>query len=584
MKVMLGQTRPISCGFVENVSQIKDGIVRAAVNDCNLAAFPEASVQGYLTLDQKYQTGYVDANLRAVQDIAEFTRSLTKKPYVVIGYDDHNHTGRGKPFRNMAALIRDGVVVGTYQKQLLPFYDVFLEGRYYEPGTEPFVWSMGGTKWGLLICEDWWNDKGQDDYNYATNPIAQLKAMGIKNFLTINSSPYVYGKNHKRITIAKEVCSHDNVFIFVNQRGGMDELVFDGHSFIIGGTSLQHVVQTLDCPSYDIYEFTNTSKYMTYDPNILFEMYDCTCMAIRDYVRDSGFKEVVVGSSGGIDSAVVIMAACDALGPENVHAVRMRSPGRTDDAADIDAIALHKNLGCHDHCIPIDADAMIARIHQFHPMGKGWNQIADENIQAQLRADVLSYLSNAFGWLILSTSNKTESATGYTTYRGDMSGGYAPLIDILKGEVYQFAATFGKNKIPDNIIAKKPSAQLKLLVDGRVVQFDEDAMLPYPILDAIAESYCCEHISTFSAFVSWAFHRLNGPKEGWQRDKLPKERSLHPMVGKWLKSSPREIYEDIIRRRCDKSEYKRRQGPPGPKLSKIAFGSGRQIPLVKRPF
>ena len=156
MKVMLCQTRPISCGFYQNVSQIKEGIARASASGCDLAAFPESTVQGYLTMDKKYQAGYVEANLRAVQDVVEFTRSLPRKPYVVIGYDDHNHNGSGKPFRNMAAVIRDGIVIGHKQKQLLPFYDVFFEPKYYEPGTQPFVWNMCGSKWGLLICEDWW--------------------------------------------------------------------------------------------------------------------------------------------------------------------------------------------------------------------------------------------------------------------------------------------------------------------------------------------------------------------------------------------------------------------------------------------
>lgn len=577
MKIMLGQIRPISCGFAENVGQIQDGIIRAAKTGCTFVAFPESCIPGTLTLDRKYQSGYIDANLRAVQNIIEFTRAVgPNKPYVIVGYDDRNHNGSGRPFKNKAALIRNGILLGTYEKQLIS------SGEYYEPGKSPFVWTMDGQQWGLLIGEDWWNDKEQGNYDYATNPFARLKAMGVKNFVSINSSLFHYARSHRRVMVAKEICPHSTNFVFVNQRGGMDNMVFDGHSFIMNGSSLSYIALETATPLYDVQELAS-SRYLQYEPDVIREMYDCIVMATRDYIHDNGFEEVVVGSSGGIDSAVTLKIACDAIGPENVHGVRMRSLGRTDGAADTDAIELHKRLNCHDHCIPLDADAVIALIHTNQEMGNNWNQVADENIQAQLRADILSYLSNAFGWLILCTSNKSEAAAGYGTLRGDISGGFAPLIDVLKGEVYQIAA-LAKNQIPDNIVRKRPSAQLRPLVDGNVAQFDEDALLPYPILDTIVEAYGSCRISTFDAFTHWVWRRANPPKEHWEREKLPKERPIHPIIVKWLKeTSSRADYERIIKQ-FDRSEYKRRQAPLGPQVNQITFGSGQLIPLTKRGF
>ena len=494
-KVHIGQINPTPCDWVGNLNQIHEGIIRAAQERAHMSIFPELCIPGYLVQDKMRDPKFVERNLQSLQDIVEFSRAVGPgKPYIVVGYIDYNHKGDGKPFRNMAAVIHDGILIGTYQKCLLPYYDVFDEGRYFAPGSQPFVFEAYWSKWGILICEDWsWNDKGQDDYVHTDNPVQKYRDLGVQNLITINASPFEIGKSAQRISQAKKICGN-GIFIFANQRGGMDELLFSGDSFIILSNGVHHLCKA---ETHSVVECGDRSQYLTDNRESLDTLYDALVLSLRDYVCKSGFEEVVVGSSGGIDSALVLMIACDAIGPENVHAVRMPSKISSDHSLS-DAEELHKKLGCHDYIVPIDHQSALECIKKHVHLKRPRNPIADQNIQSRLRANILMDLSNAYGWLLLATGNKTELATGYCTLGGDMMGGFAPIKDLYKGQIYQIAFRWGKDKIPPNIIQKKPSAEL--MPD----QFDEDDLLAYPILDAIAKSYVEHNICTFREFIYWA--------------------------------------------------------------------------------
>ena len=379
--------------------------------------------------------------------------------------------------------------------------------------------------------------------------------------------------------------------IFVNQIGGQDELVFDGNSFVIhndGNITWQGIDEciTLDnlgqvtyktveikpCPDGCFYNNFD-EVFNTLDGKTDAITYKMLVLGLKDYVRKSGFKEVVIGSSGGIDSALTIALACDALGPENVHCIRMPSIFSSPSSSS-DALELHKNLGCHDYEIPIDhlgflnhinervtdateldvieniADVMTPR--PIGPSGGTYNPVADENIQARLRGMVIMHFSNAYGALPLTTGNKTELAVGYCTMYGDMNGGLAVISDVLKMQVYALAKLNGK--IPQNILKKEPSAELA------PDQKDSDSLLPYSILDPIVKAYIESYISDYDTYLSF--------KE--------KEKVLYGVISPLSK----EDYDKMIAK-IDMTEFKRRQAAPGIKISSVAFGTGRRIPIVK---
>lgn len=585
MKVLIAQTNPIPSDWIGNLAQIQDGIAMASNQEAQLAIFPELSVPGYLCQDKMYEPDFVFNNLRALQEVAEFSRAVgPAKPFIVVGYIDRNHVGCGKPFRNMAAVIRDGVLIGTYQKRLLPYYDVFDEGRYFASGRDLFVFDCQGTRWGVVICEDWWNDKGQDDYNHADNPMEEYRKLGVKNIISINYSPYGMGKSERRIKQAKEVAS-GGIFIFVNQRGGTDELVADGGSFVVNSGSLQYLCSATDTPHYEIFDLEqNKHRYMTDEREPWDVAKDILTLGIRDYTRKNGFKSVLLGSSGGVDSALVLTGACDALGPENVVGVRMPSIYSSDHSK-TDAELLHKNLGCHDLVIPVEHMPMLNHINQCTksaPCFRGltYNPIADQNLQARLRANDLLHLSNAWGLLLLTTGNKTEATFGYCTLGGDMMGGFAPIKDLYKYQVYRLIMAMSKGRVPNNIVDKKPSAELA------PDQFDENDLQPYPILDAIALAYCEYAITTYTQFHMWLMRQRTQPVNHWEREEWEKARKaagveIHDMVYAWAREHPRDEYARLALL-AERNEYKRRLAAPGIKFHRVAYGSGRRIPIVKR--
>ena len=578
MKVVLAQTNPTPGDFEGNYDQILTALGVGVSKGTTLVILPELSICGYLHRDMVYNELFVDKNLEYLRKVVAATASEANRGlYVVVGYIDRNLKGTGKPFRNMLAVIHRGGVVATYQKQLLPFYDVFDESRYCEAGTDLTVLKIDGVKWGFCICEDVWNDKGQDDYNYFLNPLQRYRDIGITNIISINSSPYVQGKPAARIKMAQEITEDGGTLIYVNQIGGMDDLVFDGHSFVAINGSLHFV-----CNGFSVVnQVVDIDSQKSYGLQIVEQgdvtnIHNMLVLGLRDYIQKSGFKEVVVASSGGIDSALVIALACEAIGAENVHAIRMPSKNNSSASSD-DALQLHKNLGCHDYVAPISYESLLEETNVAYKSKvlstKKYNAVADENIQARLRAIKLMHFSNAFGALALTTGNKSENATGYCTLGGDMMGGFAPIQDVYKMQIFDLCRWYNIHAyeifkefkddclIPEHILTKPPSAELA------PNQTDEASLLPYDVLDPIIFAYVESYISNFEEFNKWALR---------QPTKI-----LNPVHAFCVSDNAKAKYDRIIRL-IDLNEFKRRQAAPGIKISRVAFGTGRRMPIVKK--
>jgi len=562
MKTLLCQINTTPNDFTGNMDQIIAGIRHGIKEKVDLVVLPELAIPGYLCKDMMFRKGFVEQNLDCLNRLVNNICS-GESPHVVVGYIDRNYSGEGKPFRNMAAVIKNGRIVATYQKALLPFYDVFDEGRYFQPGTDRAVVEIRGEKWGICICEDLWNDKGSDDYNYRFNPVENYRVRGICNIISINSSPFVRGKPKKRMDMVLSIAGSVGKVIYCNQMGGQDELVFDGNSFIV---ERNRVRSCAGLEKYQIYDSELESDQ--WGSLLREETYDMLKLGLQDYIRKSRFERVVVGSSGGIDSAVVLSLACDEIGPDNVYGIRMPSTISSDHSKN-DAEQLHKNLGCHDHLVPIDHMSFVNRIRDGLPIEGTINPVANENIQARLRGLVLMYFSNAYNALLLSTGNKTELALGYCTLYGDMNGGFCPINDLYKMQVYETARLYNdrsnKEIIPNNILTKAPSAEL---APG---QTDEASLLPYPVLDTIVKGYVEHFIGDFKSFQTYCF--------GAEHFAAGETSTL--ALNKWFLTPTAEQEYNRMIRLINNNEFKRRQAAPGIKVTPIAFGIGRRLPIVK---
>lgn len=585
MKICLAQINTTPGAFEANQAAILKGLDVADISDASIILFPELSIPGYLSQDLIYNDAYVDRNLEILENIREYTLGLREDLYVVLGYIDRNPS-QGKPFLNCAAVLKAGSIVANYAKQLLPFYDVFDELRYFEPGADLAILDINGIKTGIVICEDLWNDKQSDDYNYETNPMQLYRDQGVELFLSLNSSPFVYDKVWQRFRVIG-VASEPNLTIaYVNQRGGQDELVFDGHSFVMQDGNLLHLSEALFEDSYDIVdvdikpEVDREKIYLPVKRNRVIaettSLFDLLVLGLRDYVYKSGFEEVVLASSGGVDSAVVCLLACKAVGPEHVHAIRMPSIFSSNHSCE-DARELHKNLGCWDYEMPVQHENLVEELASHYAIHKGaegnlvsrklsenaYATVANENIQARLRDVYLMHFSNAYGAMPLSTGNKTESACGYYTHF-DMNFSFAPIKDLYKYQVMEIAEKH--KEVPFNIWQKPPSAELS---KG---QTDEASLLPYSVLDPLVRCYIEEYISDFNTFREWVLYEIEGP------DSITADRE---QLLAWLELPQSPSDYERISKLIGKMEYKRRQTCPGTKVSKVAFGIGRRIPIVQ---
>ncbi len=584
MKVLLAQTNTTPGDFEGNCNQIGAAMTEADRLNANMVVLPELSIPGYLCKDMMFQHQFVALNLECLHELVLSSRVFPNLT-TVVGYIDYNKTGIGKPFRNMLAVIQNGTIIGEYQKHLLPFYDVFDEGRYFEPGKELLILNIAGEKVGFCICEDIWNDKGSDDYCYEANPIQLYRKRGIDTLVNISSSPFTNGKPKNRYRMLEQVAD-DFTLIYVNQHGGQDDLVFDGHSCVIkNGRPMAILHAPTEAPYAAVHKFVDTSEGIGYvgldfltksEIEVLYEM---TKMGLHDYMKKSGFKQAVLGSSGGIDSALVATLACEVLGPENVHCIMMPSVYSSEHSV-TDAKALHANLGCNEYMVKIDHKENMHHINNsiivtnqkldfaLSNYNKGnetyqsdfkFNKAAEENLQARMRGVNIMFFSNAWGALALTTGNKTELATGYCTLYGDMNGGFAPISDLYKMQVHAMCkfinAKAKKDVIPKNILVKPPSAEL---APG---QTDEESLLPYPILDEVVKQYVENYVDTYAEFTKVM------------------NKGIFINAGDEYKLKAH--YERIIRL-ININEFKRRQAAPGIKLSRVAFGTGRRIPICKK--
>jgi NAD+ synthetase len=469
---------------------------------------------------------------------------------VVVGYAERNESGIGKPLHNAAAVLRDGKVVSRHFKTLLPTYDVFDEVRYFEPGTASETGNLvriGDRTVGLSVCEDLWNDERLIERRlYKQNPIADLNAAGAQVLFNLSASPYVVNKHEFRLELfGAQARRYGSPLVFVNQVGGNDELLFDGNSVLFDATGkpiahakdFEEDLVVADLPTMGENRLEIPSRGIE-------SIYKALVLGLRDYVRKCGFKSVVLGLSGGIDSALTAALAVDALGKDKVVGVTMPSRYSSEGSVN-DARALAKNLGIQFHVVPI-ADVHQAYERTLAEQFTGREpDVTEENLQARIRGAILMAFSNKFNHLLLTTGNKSELAVGYCTLYGDMCGGLAVISDVPKTMVWELARWMnqhsGREVIPRSSIEKVPSAEL------RPNQTDQDSLPPYEVLDAILHEYV-EEEKAASEIMADGFDPA--------------------VVAKVVKL-------------IDRSEYKRRQAAPGLKVTSRAFGFGRRMPIAQ---
>jgi NAD+ synthase (glutamine-hydrolysing) len=549
-----------------NAVKIRAGLEQARALGCQLVAFPELAVTGYPPEDLLFKSAFIEANLRALADLARATAGLT----AVVGFVD-----KRDDIFNAAAVLHDGAVAGVYHKQYLPNYGVFDENRYFQAGTEAPVYTLGETSFAVNICEDIW---------YPTGPTTRQALAGAELVVTINASPYHAGKGHQRERMIATRAADDVVCLaFVNMVGGQDELVFDGGSLVVNERgepvargrqfAEDFVVADLDLDAVfhaRLHDSRRRKEKQAAAPVArtvlrpvpalptppvaprevmplprVDEVYEALVLGTRDYVRKNGFTHVVIGLSGGIDSSLVAAIAVEALGNENVSGVTMPSPYSSSGTRS-DARRLARNLGIEFRSLPITPVFKAFKRTLAAPFKGLKEDVAEENIQARIRGTLLMALSNKFGWLVLTTGNKSEIAVGYSTLYGDMAGGFAVIKDVPKTLVYEVArhvnARAGRAVIPQSVFDRAPSAEL------RPDQTDQDTLPPYPELDAILQAY------------------------------VEEDRGVADLV-------VRGFAADTVRRvvrMVDVNEYKRRQGPIGVKITPRAFGRDWRLPIVNR--
>ena len=542
MKIALAQFNPIIGDFEGNSARILQIASEAKSSGADLAVFPELCLCGYPPQDLVERRAFIERNQT---ELASLARKIALPS--IVGYVGKNQDNTGKPVTNSAALIGEGKILFEQRKMLLPTYDVFDEARYFQPAVAQQVFALGSEKLGITICEDFWNDKTfWPERLYERDPVAEMAGKGSTVLLNISSSPYTLRKRALRNDMLQAIAVNRHLpVIYVNQVGGNDSLIFDGSSvaFSADGTLAARAKSfEEDMVFFD----TATGKGDLRPPmeNELEAVYKALVLGTRDYVRKCGFHDVVIGLSGGIDSALVAAIAADAVGPENVLGVAMPGPYSAESSLK-DAALLAQNLRIRFDVLPIkDLFCGYSRTLAGTFEGKAVD-VTEENIQARIRGNLLMAISNKFGSLVLSTGNKSEMAVGYCTLYGDMAGGLAVISDVSKSMVYDLARLVNqrKNVIPEAIITKAPTAEL------RANQTDQDSLPPYDVLDAILRGYVEE---------------MQSPSEIAERCGFPLElvRSVTSSV--------------------DRNEYKRKQAPLGLKVTWKSFGVGRRFPLAQK--
>ncbi|MBM3675468.1 MAG: NAD+ synthase [Actinobacteria bacterium] len=563
IRIAAAQLNLVVGDLAGNAERILAAYEQADTLGCDLVAFPELAITGYPPEDLLLRPAFVACSAETLDKLAARTGRLA----AVIGFPE-----AGRDLFNAAAVCANGKVQGVYRKHLLPNYAVFDEQRYFSPSTiDGPLFVISGTKVGVTVCEDAWSPMG---------PIVTQAAGGAELIVNLNASPYYAGRLRERETMLATRAADAHVpVVYVNLVGGQDELVFDGASMVFdeGGHLIARAKQfsedllvvDLDArpgfrrrlldprgrtsgvplPEVEVSEARIGGPHEAPRVEALLdavhEVYEALVLGTRDYVTKNGFQRVLIGLSGGVDSSLVAAVATDALGPDRVVGVMM--PSRYSSEGSVtDAEALARNLGIETMTVPIEEAHAAFTQMLAEPFAGTEPGVAEENLQARIRGTILMTISNKFGWLVLTTGNKSEMATGYSTLYGDMAGGFAVIKDVPKMLVYALCedrnARAGRELIPRSVIDKPPSAEL------RPDQRDEDSLPPYPVLDAVLEGYVERDRSVGEL-----------GDEGFDREVVAKVAAL-----------------------VDRSEYKRRQAPPGVRVSPKAFGKDRRLPLTNR--
>ncbi|MEH2116616.1 NAD+ synthase [Nostoc sp.] len=549
MKIAIAQINPTIGDLLLNAQKILEAAQRAASSGARLLLTPELSLCGYPPRDLLLNPSFVEAMGITLQNLAQ---DLPPSLAVLVGTVEPNikaHISGGKSLFNSIALLENGQVKQVFHKRLLPTYDVFDERRYFEEGLQANYFTLDDIHIGVTICEDLWNDEEfWGKRSYTVNPIADLAILGVDLIVNLSASPYTAGKQQFRETMLKHsAVRFQQPFIYANQVGGNDDLIFDGRSFALNrqgeimcrarGFETDLLVVEFDEAQRDLQLGSVEPIYESEDE----EIWQALVLGVRDYARKCRFSKVVLGLSGGIDSAIVAVIATAALGKENVLGVLMPSPYSSDHSIS-DAVALAENLGIKTNLLPIGElmqgfDQTLGDLFAGTEFG-----LAEENIQSRIRGNLLMAIANKFGYLLLSTGNKSEMAVGYCTLYGDMNGGLAVIADVPKTRVYSLCQWLNRNNeiIPQNVLTKPPSAELK---PGQV---DQDSLPPYEVLDDILQRMVHNHQS--AAQIVTAGHDA--------------------------------VIVDRVIQMVARAEFKRRQAPPGLKITDRAFGTGWRMPIA----
>lgn len=545
MKVTLAQLNPTIGDIQGNLAKVEKTLSECIKDSPDLVIFPELFLVGYPPRDLLERPSFIASTQAAIKELLKISHNYGQTG-IIVGAPQPSQQPTGKGIHNSALLIYQGGLLFTQHKSLLPSYDVFDETRYFEPGLGDPVLQFKDTTLGISICEDAWNDPTLWPHRaYSYDPIEAMAKRGANLIINIAASPFYRGKERLRYSIVQSHASKHRIpFLFVNQVGANDELIFDGRSICVDGAGDPIVV----FPSFQEHVQTISIKQAgvpgSYEPQEEIEsVYQALVLGVRDYMGKCGFASAILGLSGGIDSAVTCCIAAEALGGDNVVAVTMPGPYSSTGSVE-DSKKLARNLGIKLEVLPI-LPAYEAYITSLRSLFKGREpDITEENIQARIRGNILMALSNKFGHLVLSTGNKSELSVGYCTLYGDMSGGLSVISDVPKTMVYELAAYINRQTplIPQEIINKAPSAELK------ENQTDQDTLPPYEVLDQILHYYLDEHYSVEDIL------RLD----------------CDPETVRW------------VIRRVDRNEYKRRQAVPGLKVTSKAFGTGRRMPIAAK--